>query len=1431
MKLTKQLACFIVFAMLIAIILPPSQQVFAKESSITILASDFENGTTQGWAPKGNESLIVSGDDYHSGSHSLYISGRSEDWEGPNYVLTELLAPNRTYSISAWVKLSPGTTPADIKLTMKSSIDGKDNWEQIGTADQNAASQWTLIKRNYTTGSKKGEYNLYAEATAGTAFYFDDVSVELVPDSEGPVGDDRLLIDFEDGTLQGWLPRIGHEELTVSAAEAYSGSKSMLVEGRSRTFHGPALELKNHLQKNKEYELKAYVRLKEEPASDIKLQMTAYKKSGAESWNALDSITIKKSEWQQWYELKGQLNYSDSPSELKLFIETPYITENTPDTLSFYVDEVTVVPVTALSIQNDIVSLKDYFKNDFPIGAAVYTWQMEGTYGELLKKHFNSITATYEMKPKFISPAENQYTFDAADYYVKYAQDNGMGLRGHALLWHIDAAEWMFTDSNGQPASRDLLLQRLQSYIETVMDRYKGKIYAWDVVNEAIADNGGDADGVRISPWYTLIGPDYIEKAFEFARAADPDAKLYYNDYFTEVPEKREHIYQLLKRLKAKGLIDGVGLQSHYGLITPPIEEVEKTIKLFSSLGLDIQVTELDVDSGVSMGTPMPADIAAKQAHRYKELFDLYKAYKDKISSVTIWGLQDEKSYNNQAMLFDANLQAKLVYWGIVDPLSLPIITSQAVSLMATPTAGDQNSTDSVWNKAVQTRLKRNSSEAATFRTLWDMTNLYVQVEVKDATRDAADKIELFVDENNGKSAIYESDDRHLTFNRSGAENGDSSYKIKETATGYKLEAVIPWKGLAQGTEEIGFDIRIQDASTSEMLPVYWNDSTLSQDLDTSKYGVIQLASMPKSAQSIKGTARIDGQMESEWEKAKPFAVELTNNNSKATAQARSMWTDDSLLLFIDVTDPLLKSDDPQPWLQDSIEIFIDENHQRTSTYQYDDAQYRINIDNVATFAGNASPSRLESAVVRTEKGYRMEVKIALPELRPNTDSVIGLDIQVNDDQGEGVHSTAKWNDPTNDSWRNTSQFGILTFAESEKNSGIDNGGDKPGTSGQSGSTADPVMTITQDNFQNGSPNQVSISVPEGKHQVRLPLQLAGLLKGRELELVKGSATLTIDSKVLQPLIDQLKPELRNGAELSLRMEPVKEATGSQQLKGEQGLSAKFISGESWSFELSLITGDGREMKAGTFDGAVTLSFSYSAEANLQKSLLGIYMLNEQTNKWEYVGGKNDEKANQISVDLAHFSKYALLEYDKSFNDVNSSHWVYEPLKVLSAKQIVNGQTAALFAPDKSITRAEFTVLLVRLLGLKEQGASSFKDAAEGTWFSSAVNAAFNAGIVKGVSADRFAPLTNITREEMAVMLANAYAYQAKTKPEEINVELVYVDKANISAWAENAVSIVSSHGMMKGKGDHRFVPSEHTTRAESVQAIYNLLNILNSSK
>ncbi|MEK3882982.1 endo-1,4-beta-xylanase [Paenibacillus sp. PL2-23] len=849
----------------------------------------------------------------------------------------------------------------------------------------------------------------------------------LIDRAEANSAVERISTDFEDGTLQGWVKRIGDETLSVTNDVYNNGHSSMLVEGRQRTYYGPKLDLKDRLLPNKDYQISMYVRLKEEPQENQTLQLTVYNKHETENYLVPDQTTITKDNWDKWHRLEGSYRYNNYPSDLFLYVETPYRTPEPIDTLAFYVDDVVIEPAAPLTIEQGIPSLKEVYADDFKIGAAAYTWQLEGSYAKLLKKHFNSITATYEMKPKFISLGEGQYNFEVADQYVNFAEDNEMDIRGHALLWHIDAAEWMFTGPNGEPASRDLLLQRLEEYITTVMQRYKGKIDAWDVANEVIADNGGDENGLRITPWYTLIGPDYIEKAFEFARKADPDANLYYNDYYTEVPSKREHIYKLLKTLKEKDLIDGVGLQSHHLLYSPSIEEVEKTIKQYSELGLDIQITELDVDSGVSVDMPLPADIEARQGHRYMELMEVYKKYRNNISSVTIWGLQDEKSYNRHALLFDKKLQAKDAYWGLADPSRLPVIRQLSTALSGSP--NQTGAEDPLWKKAVKSEMAVKDHLSASHQIFWDLNHLYIKVDVQDSTINPDDKVELFIDEQNAMSGSLEPAVRKVVIPRSNERTEEVQTVVRPSAAGYTVEAVIPWTTIqAEAGSLIGFDVRVTDDSGYQPTQIYWNDRTLQQDTDTSRYGMIRLASMPKSVEAVHGALVIDGKKEATWEKVERIQVNLTNAPKSASAEAWTMWNDDSLLIFLEVKDSLLKVDAPEPWYQDSVEIFLDENHQRTGYYQGDDSQYRINIDNVLSFAGGASADRLESAVIHTDDGYNMEVKIQLGTIVPKADQSIGFDIQINDDQGGGVRTSSKWNDPSNDSWQNTSQFGILTF-------------------------------------------------------------------------------------------------------------------------------------------------------------------------------------------------------------------------------------------------------------------------------------------------------------------------------------------------------------------------------------------------------------------
>ena len=330
--------------------------------------------------------------------------------------------------------------------------------------------------------------------------------------------------------------------------------------------------------------------------------------------------------------------------------------------------------------------LKDYYKGYFPIGVAVSPRMVQpGPDAEFIKAQFNSMTPENAMKMGPIHPEENRYNWTDADAIANFAQQNNIKLRGHTLCWHNQTPPWLFVDADGKQVSRDVLLARLKQHITDVMGRYRGKIYAWDVVNEAVPDTGTDI--YRKSKFYEIIGEDYIEKAFQYAHEADPSAQLFYNDYNTENASKRDRIYRMLKKLTDKGVpINGVGLQAHWSIYEPTAKELEESITKFASLGLKIQFTEVDMsvypkehvrrakkDTDISEYTP---EMQAKQAAQYKMVFDVFRKHRDKITGVTFWNLTDKYSWldnfpvpgrKDYPLLFDKDGQPKKAYESVVN--------------------------------------------------------------------------------------------------------------------------------------------------------------------------------------------------------------------------------------------------------------------------------------------------------------------------------------------------------------------------------------------------------------------------------------------------------------------------------------------------------------------------------------------------------------------------------------------------------------------------------------------------------------------------------------------------------------------------------------------------------------------------------------------
>jgi endo-1,4-beta-xylanase len=326
-----------------------------------------------------------------------------------------------------------------------------------------------------------------------------------------------------------------------------------------------------------------------------------------------------------------------------------------------------------------VPKLRELFAEQFLIGAAVNPLTLN-TQKDLLIHHFNSLTAENEMKFERLHPEEGTYTFEHADQLIEFAKANGMKVRGHTLVWHNQTPAWVFEDASGGTVDKDTLLARMKSHIETVVSRYKGEIYAWDVVNEAVSDSNDEL--LRKSKWLDIAGEEFIAQAFETAHRVDPQATLFYNDYNESNPQKRERIYTLVKSLKDAGVpIHGVGLQAHWSLYHPTSEEIREAIERYASLGMKLHLTELDVsmfahDDRRTDLTEPTQEMLAKQAERYEQFFSLLKEYSRYIECVTFWGAADDFTWldnfpvrgrKNWPFLFDIHQQPKASFWKVAD--------------------------------------------------------------------------------------------------------------------------------------------------------------------------------------------------------------------------------------------------------------------------------------------------------------------------------------------------------------------------------------------------------------------------------------------------------------------------------------------------------------------------------------------------------------------------------------------------------------------------------------------------------------------------------------------------------------------------------------------------------------------------------------------
>jgi len=345
---------------------------------------------------------------------------------------------------------------------------------------------------------------------------------------------------------------------------------------------------------------------------------------------------------------------------------------------------------------NEPATLKDALKGKFYIGAALNAqqfWGKDTADVAIIKRHFNSIVAENVLKPQPIQPREGEFNFTDADKYVEFGEENGMWIVGHCLMWHSQIGRWFFVDENGENVTPEVLKERMKTHIQTLVGRYKGRINGWDVVNEAILEDGS----YRKSRFYEILGEEFIPLAFQYAQEADPNAELYYNDYNEWYPGRIETVVRLINTLKERGIkISAIGMQGHVGMDGPTIDEYEAAILAYSKAGVKVMVTEFDMSILPPPRRGIGADLAANEEYRQQlnpytegvpdeamqewtnrmlDFFKLFVKHQDKITRVTMWGVSDGGSWKNNfpvrgrtdyPLLFDRNHQAKPIVEEII---------------------------------------------------------------------------------------------------------------------------------------------------------------------------------------------------------------------------------------------------------------------------------------------------------------------------------------------------------------------------------------------------------------------------------------------------------------------------------------------------------------------------------------------------------------------------------------------------------------------------------------------------------------------------------------------------------------------------------------------------------------------------------------------
>ena len=672
-----------------------------------MIASYTFNGSNDGWFGFGNPTLTPTTSplaDPNNNTTSLLVSNRTAGYMGPalNLLGVNNFVAGATYQITAYVMLqSADTSGPTVSLSSKTAdCATSGSYGTIATSAALSNTAWTKVQGTFSYSNLPGPpttLDLYLQSSSATdSFYVSDVTIGLLsPAPLSPSQQDNTGISstFEDDTTDGWGSRSGSSTVAASTAAAHSGTHSLLTTGRTANWDGPSISVSDKMYVGSTYNVSVWVRLVPTDGSshviNMSLQTTLSGTASYPGVSGYPGITVPADG--AWHQISVQNYTMSSPydtGQASLYLQTVPASGN--DLVSFYIDDFQLSYVPPASIQTGIPSIFQTLSSYFPIGAAVDQTDLSGAHGQLLTKHFDSMTPGNELKWSSVEASLGTYTYGNGDNLVNEAVCANMKVRGQNLVWATGAQTPAYATGDGtnSAANQATVISNIQEHIQSEVQHFGSKVYAWDVINEPIDPNQPDC--LEHGPFYQVLGKSYIDVALQAARQYTPTGTLLFiNEYSTADPNRLACLVTVFQDLKNRGIpIDGIGHEMHSAINYPSVSAVVNSIDTMAAAfpGIVQQITEMDIsvynagDTTSNYGNSIPPSVLAEEGWLYSQYFDAFRQLSGKISAVTIWGMADDDTWldsfpvtrTDYPLPFDMNLQAKPAYWGIVDPTQLP---------------------------------------------------------------------------------------------------------------------------------------------------------------------------------------------------------------------------------------------------------------------------------------------------------------------------------------------------------------------------------------------------------------------------------------------------------------------------------------------------------------------------------------------------------------------------------------------------------------------------------------------------------------------------------------------------------------------------------------------------------------------------------------